>query len=131
MKPTIELKVTETEKEIIVSNKNIEVVFNNAKGTISKYEIDGTEYFKKGPEPNFWRATTDNDFGNGMHKRCVAWRTAGTNRKTIGYTLDNFEKIEIQIEFIIELPDVGSKQYITYNVFGDGTIRVQNKFLSL
>lgn len=129
VKPTIELKVNETAKEIIISNENIEIVFNNAKGTISKYEINGTEYFQKGPEPNFWRATTDNDFGNGMHKRCAAWRTAGQNGNAIKYTLDNFEQTEIKIEFTIELPDVGSKQYITYNIFGDGSIKIHNKFL--
>ncbi|MEN8193227.1 MAG: glycoside hydrolase family 2 TIM barrel-domain containing protein [Bacteroidota bacterium] len=122
------LKVVENDNQIIASNKYFEVVFDRTKGTINEYRVDEIEYFKKGPEPNFWRAPTDNDFGNGMQKRCIDWKTAGENRKVSKFSIETLDQAEVVILFELELPNVNSKQYITYNISGDGTIRVQNKF---
>ena len=38
---------------------------------------DGVEILRRGPQPNLWRAPTDNDYGNEMPARLGAWRDAG------------------------------------------------------
>ncbi len=44
---------------------------------------DGTELIRTGPAPNFWRAPTDNDFGNGMPEPPA--RLAGRRARTEGW----------------------------------------------
>ena len=48
------------------------------------YKADGARLITSGPAPNFWRAPTDNDRGNGQHTRNQTWRDAGTDRKVTG-----------------------------------------------
>ncbi len=68
------LDVKEEDSVITVYNKEFKVVFSKTKGTIEHYNFGGTELIKKGPLPNFWRAPTDNDFGNNMPQRCAIWK---------------------------------------------------------
>ena len=74
------LNLNEIGNLISVENKNFKVTFDKEKGIIQNYDMNGKQFFDKGPEPNFWRAPTDNDFGNGMQKRCAIWEFAGKNR---------------------------------------------------
>ena len=53
-----------TEKE------NVSVSIDKKSGLINDYKTDNTSYFNKKPIPNFWRAPTDNDYGNNMELGC-------------------------------------------------------------
>ena len=61
----------------VVSSKDFEVKFSKASGFISHYEFRGVSMIEQGPQPNFWRAPTDNDLGNGMHEWAAVWKDAG------------------------------------------------------
>ena len=56
-------------------------MFNKKTGIVTSYKVDGTEYFSEGfgIQPNFWRAPTDNDYGNGMPKRLQVWKESSKN----------------------------------------------------
>jgi len=127
-KSSTPIKLVEDEKEFYLSNNNFELVIDKRSGSITKYIIDEVNYFEKGPEPNFWRAPTDNDFGNGMQKRCAVWRVAGKNRIVAEHNINDINKSEITIEFNFSLPDVDSKHLTSYTISGNGAIRVTNKF---
>ncbi|MCB9878394.1 MAG: DUF4981 domain-containing protein [Planctomycetes bacterium] len=43
-------------------------------GRLVSYVVDGEELLLSPVQPNFWRASTDNDKGNGMPGRCGRWR---------------------------------------------------------
>ena len=45
----------------------VEVTISKKTGLIQEYKSNGEDYFNQLPVPNFWRAPTDNDFGNNMH----------------------------------------------------------------
>ena len=63
------LKVKKTKEEIDIHNDQVQVKFDKNQGRISSYIFNGKELLKKGPKINFWRAPTDNDFGNGLPQR--------------------------------------------------------------
>jgi beta-galactosidase len=68
---------------ITVTGPRGRVVFDRTLGTLISLVWDGTELLRTAPEPNFWRAPTDNDFGNGMPHRLRVWRTAGPDRHLV------------------------------------------------
>jgi len=123
------LEFAQNENIISITAKNINIEFDKINGTISSYQFDGTQLIEKGMAPNFWRAPTDNDFGNGMQNRCAVWRNAGDNRKVenIGIERVNDSKIAIAIDF--DLPEVKSKQNTKYTIFGSGDVIVENHFI--
>ena len=86
----IVIDIDESEEEINVFNQNINVIFNKKTGFITTYRINGIDFLQKGPEPNYWRAPTDNDFGNNFPKRNQIWRDAPNSLKVRNIS---FEKI--------------------------------------
>jgi beta-galactosidase len=123
------LDFTQTDDIISINGKNIDIEFDKINGTISSYKFSGTQLIKKGMSPNFWRAPTDNDFGNGMQNRCAVWRNAGENRKFENVDIEKTNDNEISISVKFDLPDMKSKQHIKYTIFGSGDVIVENHFI--
>ena len=106
-----------------VSCGGVEARFNSADGNMVYYKVDGRTVLQSGPEPSFWRAPTDNDWGNGAQVRCNVWRCAAQNR-----FLKSFEAEEkdggAEIRVVWRLPDVGSDYSVTYTFAPDASMRV-------
>jgi len=53
-------------------------------GRAVSYVVGGREFFHDGfgVRPNFWRAPTDNDYGNGLPARTQVWKEAGSRAAT-------------------------------------------------
>ena len=64
------LTVSTNGDNLSASSSKVNFMFNKKTGIVTSYKVDGTEYFSEGfgIQPNFWRAPTDNDYGNGMPK---------------------------------------------------------------
>ena len=116
-------KVQEEKNEFILSSANVTVKISKTTGLISNYTVNGEEYFKQYPEPNFWRAPTDNDFGNKMQLKSNVWRTAGKNS-----TLEAIQVIEEnEKKYIVaklKLNDVASDYTIKYFLGNDGALEI-------
>jgi beta-galactosidase len=80
--------------------------------------------------PNFWRAPTDNDFGNGHPERTVVWKTAGRDAELKRMQV-NEEAGRVVVETRYNLPGVNGKLEVRYEVFGSGEIRVQTSLSGL
>ncbi len=122
------LTIDENENIISISNSNFKVSFDVKNGTVNNYSINGTEYFIKGPEPNYWRAPTDNDFGNGMQKRCAVWKDAGKQREILKHKLNKINYSKLELEFSFNLKEASSFHFTKYTILGDGSITIFNKF---
>jgi beta-galactosidase len=57
------LSVNDSKDSIIVSNTNLQLVFDKNAGTISSFMYQGTKLLQTGPVPSFWRAPNSNDRG--------------------------------------------------------------------
>ena len=75
------LTVSTNGDNLSASSSKVNFMFNKKTGIVTSYKVDGTEYFSEGfgIQPNFWRAPTDNDYGNGMPKRLQVWKESSKN----------------------------------------------------
>jgi len=115
--------VKEDKDHITLSAAGVEVEISKHSGLIQQYKSEGEHFFNQLPIPNFWRAPTDNDFGNNMPVKSNVWRTAGKNV--------SLNKIEIKEEAgktsvvaNLYLNDVASDYTITYTMNVDGSLAV-------
>ena len=94
------------------------------KGVLSDYAIRGVRPFKKYPEPAFWRAPVDNDFGNKMPWTCGVWRTAHVNRYVKNATVGERtpEGLPVKVEWI--LTDIQVPYTMEFLVRNDGSLLV-------
>lgn len=112
---------------VTVKGRNFSVTVDKATGVITSYEADGTRLISSGPAPNFWRAPTDNDRGNGQHIRNQTWRDAGARRKVTGVSVRALRDRAVEIKVAGTLPTTTESTYTTtYTVFGNGEIKVDN-----
>ncbi|WP_338897100.1 glycoside hydrolase family 2 TIM barrel-domain containing protein [Streptomyces sp. TG1A-60] len=103
------------------------VTVDKKTGTITSYRAAGTRLISSGPVPNFWRAPTDNDHGNGQHIRNQTWRDAGTNREVTDVTARALGDRAVEITVKGTLPTTVESTYTTtYTVFGNAEIKVDN-----
>ena len=70
-----------------ITNKNVKIVFNTASGKLTVLDYGYGNLILTSPQPNFWRATTDNDFGFQMPKRWEAWKKASKNKRLTSFTI--------------------------------------------
>ncbi len=98
------------------------VLFNTHTGALVRYVSAGRDLVSQLPEPWFWRAMTDNDFGAGMPRTLNVWRT--NRRKSLGATVERSENsVTVRGEYY--LVDAPSKYIVTYTFMADGSLQVE------
>ncbi len=122
------LNVEKNKRTIRVMGRAFEVVFDRRAGTMTSFKAYGRQWLRSGPLPNFWRAPTDNDFGNNMPERCAVWRKATYERQVQGVTVRSINEGQVRVRVFYRFPASGSRMTVTYDVFGNGVVRVQNAF---
>ncbi|GAF02840.1 glycoside hydrolase family 2 TIM barrel-domain containing protein [Saccharicrinis fermentans] len=121
------LEVVENDYRVDVKAGNVDVRIDKRSGLLSGYKVDGINLLNGGPEPDFWRAATDNDYGNGMPSKLNVWRSAGRNRLLKSVTVSEEDSC-VLIHSELWLLDVSSPYFISYSIFPDGSIQVQVKW---
>ena len=83
MKKGNELAIDENSNSIVIRNKRLEMVYDKSLCILVSLKVDGKERFADGwgIRPNFWRAPTDNDYGNGMFRKNAIWKDASSDFK--------------------------------------------------
>ncbi|MBC8487324.1 MAG: DUF4981 domain-containing protein [Bacteroidetes bacterium] len=123
------LKVAENENFVDIIANNFRISFDKDFGRICSYKYYEDELIKTGPVPNFWRAPTDNDFGNGMEKRCNIWKTASKQKDIEKFSVKKKGKDEVQVEIIKRFEEAQANNVSTYRIFGNGDIEITNHFI--
>ncbi|MFI1722008.1 glycoside hydrolase family 2 TIM barrel-domain containing protein [Streptomyces sp. NPDC020489] len=121
------LRFEDREASVTVTGKGFSVTVDKKSGLITSYQASGSRLITSGPAPNFWRAPTDNDRGNGQHVRNQTWRDAGANRRVTGVRVRALRDRAVVIEISGTLPTTTESTYTTtYTVFGNAEIKVDN-----
>lgn len=123
------LKVVENEVYVDVVANNFKITFNKEYGIITTYEYYEEILISQGPQMNFWRAPTDNDFGNGMDKRCAIWKEESLPKKAEKFGVKQIGKNEVIIEAVYKLENAEAKATSVYRVFGNGDVEVNNHLI--
>jgi beta-galactosidase len=114
---------------ITVTGPRTRVVFDRTLGTLVSLVWDGTELLRTAPEPNFWRAPTDNDFGNGMPRRLRVWRTAGPDRHLVRIAARQDGRSRVTVETEELLHAGGARLFTTWSVYGSGDVVMRQRFV--
>ena len=80
--PHGELVYMDSPWNISVRGDHFRVQFNRLAGALVSYRWGDTEYLKAPLLPNFWRAPTNNDYGNRMPQRYAQWKLASLYEST-------------------------------------------------
>ena len=103
--------------------RNATVEIDSLSGELRGYFVDGKRVLISGPQPSFWRAPTDNDWGNKAYRKLNVWRYAAENRKVTGVCLSDTAGCPV-VSVNYRLPDVSSDYSVRYCINGDGDILV-------
>jgi len=99
----------------------VRIAIDAATGDLRDYSEGGRKVVDA-MTPNFWRAPTDNDWGNNAHKRLNAWRCAADNRRCTGV-----EARGNAVMATYRLPEVDAALTIVYKAYADGSMDVDVK----
>jgi beta-galactosidase len=126
---SVDAVLVQDSARITVTGPRARVAFDRAHGTLVSLVWDGTELIRTAPEPNFWRAPTDNDFGNGMPRRLRVWRTAGPDRDfvRIAARQDGRSRVTVETEELLHAG--GARLFTTWAVYGSGDIVMRQRFV--
>ncbi len=124
---------TKTEgKKYSVSGKDMKIVFDLEKGTVESFSYKSRELLKKGPEPDFWRPPTDNDYGYGMDKKLAMWKKAGGAAKVRKVNISQTEMGKVIVTFEYDIPGNKGEKIAgfvtTYTILGSSDVIVKNQF---
>jgi len=120
--------VNDTKDAITLVAHGVEVTINKKTGLMQQYKANGESYFNLMPVPNFWRAPTDNDFGNRMHLTSNVWRTVGRYNTSLTAITVKEESGNAIVVANLYLKDVASTYTITYTMHSDGSLALLNSF---
>ncbi|MBC8003824.1 MAG: DUF4981 domain-containing protein, partial [Verrucomicrobia bacterium] len=127
--PAVTLK--ESGNDILIEGTGFKINFSKADAILKSYQLDGKEMLMAGPVPNFWRAPTDNDFGNNLNKRSGVWRKAGEQKTVKSATVKQVGK-DVVIDFNFDINNEKKQVIANYNssytVLGSGEVVVNNSF---
>lgn len=126
--PVGKVKVTENANSLLLSAQGIDIAFSKQSGLLTSYQINDSELIKQALAPTFWRAPTDNDFGNNMPKRCKPWKTAFSNGTLEDFSYQETSASEILVKTKYSLDAVSSDLDIFYTVNAGGEITVDYVF---
>lgn len=115
-----------------ISGTDFKIVFNLEKGRIDSWNFKGREMLLKGPEPDFWRPPTDNDYGYNGDRTLGVWKKAGETTKVTDIKIKNpgIGQAVISCKYDVMAPD-GTKiaDYTSdYTILGSGDVLVSNTF---
>ncbi len=85
-----QLRVIYGDGSLGVAGPNFHYLFSYERGGLESLVVDNKEWLYRTPTPLFWRATTDNDRGNGFDVKAAQW-----------YAADRFttcQKIELAVD---------------------------------
>ncbi len=122
------LELLESDDVLKVWNSNFSVEFSKTKGRITSYIFNKKELILdgNGPKPNFWRPPTDNDFGNRMHLKNLEWKKASLFSEVVAISASKAAENLVIIEFGYNLPGVNTTFKSTYQVNGNGVVKIEN-----
>ena len=135
------LKLETSPAEYVFSNEKMTVRVSRSTGLIDAFTYDGVALLERGPQPDFWRAPTDNDVGAGKLTRpiskwksdinlnhSIVWKNVGPAWKPTSVTAESIAN-GYRVVAQGPLPEVKqAKLSVQYDIFGSGDIVVTQDY---
>ena len=106
-----------------IRNSDFNIEFDRKNGFICKYEVKGISMLEKGAEitPSFWRAPTDNEYGNGFAVKSKVWRNPEMKLESLKWE----EKDGlVTVNAGYSLPQLGAAYSMQYTINSRGDVKL-------
>jgi beta-galactosidase/beta-glucuronidase len=123
--PSGRLTVSESAGEVTVSGGRFALSVDKTSGVVGSYRYDGRPLLVQGPEPNFWRAPTDDDMNWGG--TMDTWRDVAAGRTVTSVTVASTESVAV-IAAKGAFPSKNGAYETTYTVYADGEVKVSETY---
>ena len=119
------IELTPSAKGWLITTAGATMTFDKEKGTFTDYTVDGKVLITEGPQPDFWRAPTDNDYGYGMVKELGVWYKQGADAKVSSIETQSAEGL---VSFVVtkRLAETFANLISTYQINGLGQVQVDH-----
>ncbi len=118
------LVVEKENNRVRFSSGDIKGEFDLRSGRFLSFGTASGSVIRQYPEPYFWRAPTDNDFGNGMPQSLGIWRTAHVDRKMKSAIAGEQGPEGLPIKVVYALDGINVPYTIDYLIQNDGSVKV-------
>ena len=122
------LDVTDNKDSLTVITGSVSLSFDPQSGRLKSYSFKGQNYLKEEPRLNFWRAPTDNDFGNNYPKRGKIWKDASQNQRLISFKVLSKSRDSVVVESVYQLDTLPAQASSRYLLYADGSLKITNSF---
>lgn len=130
--PMALLRTSVEDGNLTIAGEKVKVVLDMKNGRVTSWNYNGKELLVKGPEPDFWRPPTDNDYGYNMERLFGVWKKAGERAVMTGADINNGMPGKVMVTFRYDIPDQDGRKIAgytsTYTVLGTGGMVVKNQF---
>ena len=119
------LKHTVKNEMLSFRTEDVSGEINLKTGKIERYALkDDAQVITKFPEPYFWRAPTDNDFGNNMAEKSAVWRFAYKDPTVVDVKVgkETDEGLPVSVKYLLAEVDVPYS--LNYLIQKNGSIQV-------
>ncbi|MCP4902128.1 MAG: DUF4981 domain-containing protein, partial [bacterium] len=124
------IKIKNSVRFVDLVGDGFELKLGKLRGELLSFRIDEIELVRTGLVPNFWRAPTDNDLGNGMPARCGIWQHAEEKRLVEEVTVERLGESVARVVVETRLVEVEAKYTTSYTLFGTGDVLVEVSYRS-
>ncbi len=116
---------------IMVAGPEFGLEISSETGEIQAYAFQGAQIIQKGPEPNFWRAPTDNDYGGRWQRRLGVWKDAGPGivMESVEVTRLSPSVVRVDATGALEA-DADARYDLTYTIYGNGDVAVEGSLVA-
>jgi beta-galactosidase len=118
------LEVVQVDNLIHFKSGEVSGSFNSKTGKFLSYQVNNVSLISSFPEPYFWRAPTDNDFGNQMPQRLGFWRNAHNLLQLDSVRVDDPTKEGLRITCYYQISGLDLPYLISYQLLNDGAVKV-------
>ncbi len=101
-----------------------QITFDRSTGLMTSWTDHGEQRIVEGLTPRFWRAPTDNDFGNKMNARCAIWRAASQKRTVASFNVERLSPSAVRVTAVHVLADTAARTTTSMTVHGNGDVLV-------
>jgi beta-galactosidase len=127
-----QVSLKETRGEIRLDCGEVSVSIDRVSGLLDSLGVAGKSLMLEPLTPNFWRAPTDNDFGNYMPAWAAPWKEAGSHRNLESLDVSETGKNRVDIRAVYSFSDDSGKPVarwttvFAFNTYGE--LHVSNQF---
>lgn len=122
--PQGNLKVSQNEGALQFESGAVKGSINLKNGLLTQYSYQGNSLLTAAPTPNFWRAPTDNDFGENLQQKTNVWRTAGDNLKLLSVDVKKQTADGVDVVATYKLKYIDVDYTLAYHIANDGAVQV-------